>query len=213
MPSAKREFRDFINCEFKGLQLKRPLFYNWDVALRFNLQVGLTDTDEYFEQVLARASVIFQTVFDKSDNVFVAFVDNRFRRKKIRFQNYVFKQVAGLRRSDVYYSRTTGIYEANNISNIALFRTSVEKLNYTDIMAAIGNVDFHLRSPRLDRNGVFSSKEIYFVNIDRSIVFNMYDDRGLDVIAADKETLKPIYMKLNSWLLENDRARMKQQFE
>jgi len=41
----------------------------------------------------------------------------------------------------------------------------------------------------------------------------MYDDRGLDIIASDKDTLSPIYTKHNDWLLDYDRARMEEIFK
>jgi hypothetical protein len=41
----------------------------------------------------------------------------------------------------------------------------------------------------------------------------MYDDRGLDIIAADKETLRPIYLTFNNWILEHDRKEIDKQFE
>ncbi|WP_354361222.1 DUF3885 domain-containing protein [Pedobacter sp. UYP30] len=36
----------------------------------------------------------------------------------------------------------------------------------------------------------------------------MYDDRGLDIIANDIETLRPIYEKYNSLILESNREQI-----
>ncbi|MFP3422096.1 DUF3885 domain-containing protein, partial [Bacillus sp. SIMBA_161] len=38
------------------------------------------------------------------------------------------------------------------------------------------------------------------------------DDRGCEVIAADKETLRPLYEKYSDWLYEYNREDMKQLF-
>jgi hypothetical protein len=36
----------------------------------------------------------------------------------------------------------------------------------------------------------------------------MYDDRGLDMIAASSETLIPIYRTFNDWVLNSCRERI-----
>ena len=41
----------------------------------------------------------------------------------------------------------------------------------------------------------------------------MYDDRGLDIVSADNETLRPIYNKHNDWILDYDREQIDRQFE
>jgi hypothetical protein len=41
---------------------------------------------------------------------------------------------------------------------------------------------------------------------------HMYDDRGLDVIASGKESLRTIYHAFNPWILDYDRGRIDQVF-
>ena len=65
--TTKNEFKQFLSDNFKGLRLRKPLFYSWCFGLRFDLQLGNTDTDEYFHEVTRRASTIFQSAFDNSD--------------------------------------------------------------------------------------------------------------------------------------------------
>lgn len=36
----------------------------------------------------------------------------------------------------------------------------------------------------------------------------MYDDRGLEMIASEAKTLKPIYSKFNDWILETNREKI-----
>lgn len=81
------------------------------------------------------------------------------------------------------------------------------------MLTAIGHADFPPRQPRLDNHGFLTSKEIYFINTDKNLIFHMYDDRGLDLVSADKETLRPIYKKHNDWILEYDRECIDNQFK
>lgn len=69
MQTINQEYRQFLNYNFKGLTLRQPLFYNWNFGLRFDLQVGEINTDDYFKKVTKRACTIFETTFDKTINI------------------------------------------------------------------------------------------------------------------------------------------------
>lgn len=216
MQTLKQEYRKFMIDNFNGLQLKKPLFYRWNYGIRFNLQVGDTNTDEYFKEVTRRASTIFKTAFSNSDQLIFVLMDYKYKRRKIRFLNYSFKQINRLEKANIYYTKEVRFYKPNdklNIRNIALIKLRTEQINYKNILTAIGHSDFEPRQPRLDNHGVFTSKEIYFVNLDKKLIFHMYDDRGLDIITADKETLRPIYKVHNNWILDYDRKQIDEQFE
>ena len=216
MPTLKQEYRKFLNDNFDGLRLRKPLFYSWTNGLRFDLQVGQTDTDEYFEEVTRRASTLFQAAFDRSDEVFFVFMEYKYKRRKIRFSNFAFSQIDGLEREEVSFTNEYQLYEPTDrfdIRNVAIIKVSANRLNHANIFSAIGHTDFPPRQPRLDENGVFTSKELYLINIDKKLIFHMYDDRGLDIISADKETLGPIYHQHKDWILDYDREAIDKQFK
>lgn len=214
--TTKQEYRQFLDDNFKGLRLRKPLFYSWNFGLRFNLQVGGTDTDEYFLEVTRRASTIFKTAFSDSDNLFLVYMDYGYKRRKIRFLNFIFKQIDSLLKTEITYSKEFQLYEPDDkfdIRNIAIIKLTTDRIDYKNILTAIGHTDFPQRQPRLDHKGFLTGKEIYFVNIDKKLIFHMYDDRGLDIISAHKETLRPIYQKHTDWILDYDRKQIDKQFE
>jgi len=59
---------------------------------------------------------------------------------------------------------------------------------------------------------VFASN-VYFADSYNSILFHLYDDRGADLVAADKESLRPSYEKFTSWILDYDREKITAIFE
>ena len=237
MQTTKQEYRQFLSDNFKEIRLRRPLFYSWDFGLRFDLQtgetsnssrqildgegniiphVGDTGTDEYFQEVTKRASTIFETAFDNSDKVFLVLMDYKHKRRKIKFSNFTFKQVYNLKKSDVSFSKEKRLYEPDDkfdIRNVAIIKLTTGRINHRNILTAIGNSDFPPRQPRLDNYGLLTNKEIYFVNIDKKLIFHMYDDRGLDLVSAHKETLRPIYKKHTDWILDYDRKQIDKLFE
>jgi len=40
------------------------------------------------------------------------------------------------------------------------------------------------------------------------MIYHLYDDRGCDVIASNKENLRPLYEELNDWILDYDREQI-----
>lgn len=71
---------------------------------------------------------------------------------------------------------------------------------YGSVFEGIANAD-HSQSPSV-------SGRVYFLNPATAIIVHMYDDRGLDMIAATRESLVPIYQTFNDWVLDFDRERI-----
>lgn len=44
--------------------------------------------------------------------------------------------------------------------------------------------------------------------IENHVMLHLYDDRGLDIAAHDKNTLMPLYQKLNTWILDYDHEQI-----
>lgn len=53
---------------------------------------------------------------------------------------------------------------------------------------------------------------VTFVDPSRKILLHAYDDRGMDVIAADKATLQPLRREYDHWILGYDRPRIDEVF-
>lgn len=52
-----------------------------------------------------------------------------------------------------------------------------------------------------------------FVDLERGLCVNAYDDRGMDVTSLTKQPLEGLYSECSSWLLDYDRSRMSAVFE
>jgi hypothetical protein len=207
MAAIKQEYKQYLNATFKDQKIIRPLFFNGNFGLRFDLQVGETDTEEYFMEAIGRSSSLFKAAFDPNDIMFLIFRDFKWKRRKIGFLNYCLKQINNLERQEVNYSLIRNHYEIGTygVYNAALTKLAPDRVNYKNILTAISNTDFPPRQPRFK---FLSSVEIYFINATQNLIFHMYDDRGLDIMASDIETLKPIYTNFNDWILESNRKKI-----
>lgn len=55
------------------------------------------------------------------------------------------------------------------------------------------------------KNNPESGYDIYFINLTKKVIYHLYDDRGCDILAADKETIRFLYEEYNDWILDYDR--------
>lgn len=53
----------------------------------------------------------------------------------------------------------------------------------------------------------------WLVDFYRGVMAHIYDDRGMDIHALDRESIAPLYRQFATWLLDFDRPRMRAAFE
>ncbi|SBT18485.1 hypothetical protein MGA5115_02616 [Marinomonas gallaica] len=203
--------------ELSKLKLEKPLFYNCNIGIRFEIgpeSISLwKDSDhkyinsKYFEEALTRALSIFHTVFDKDDSISITYQIYSDGRRKIRKGNYLFKQIDNLKSKKIEFSDHRDIYvDTIGFKRECWRRVTISNLTASDvkvgnILDAMINTDFGIRQPSLPG-------ECFFINHDKGIVLNLYDDRGMDVIAGNKKALNALYKKHNSWILDYDREKI-----
>jgi hypothetical protein len=54
--------------------------------------------------------------------------------------------------------------------------------------------------------------EVFFINTENQVIFYLYDDRGLDIVAKEKRVLSDLYHRYNDWILVYDRREIDQVF-
>ena len=210
MNSIFKEYNNYLTDYFPGLRIQPPLYFKGKFGLRFDLQVGETATADYFEEVISRSKSLFESSFSSTDNVFLLYMKPKWKKRKIRFGNYCFKQVDQLDRAEVSYSIVNNIYEKGDAHNVAILKLTTERISYLNILTAIANTDFPPRQPRFQ---MFGGEKVYFINASKNLIFYMYDDRGLDIIASKADILKPIYSKFNGWILDTNRTQIDEMFQ
>lgn len=210
MSNLNQQLQTFLADNFKGLVLRQPLFYNWPFSLRFNLQEGEVGSESYFKEVLQRTHLIFTDVFQPEDDLLFVLVDYRFKRRKLHLGNFCLQCIDKINRDKISFKILRQLYEKYKYDNYnrALVKCKVKELKVISILKAIAHKDFPGRTPRLGRNEGLSSKDIYLINLDKKMIFHMYDDRGLDLLTSNKENLVHIYQQYKAWLLDYDRDKM-----
>lgn len=210
MSNLNQQLQTFLADNFAGLTLRQPLFYNWPFSLRFNLQEREVGSESYFKEVLQRTHLIFTDVFQPEDDLLFELVDYRFKKRKLHLGNFCLQCIDKINRERISFKILRHLYEKDKYDNYnrALVKCKAKELNVISILKAIAHKDFPGRPPQLGRNEWLSSKDIYLINLDKKVIFHMYDDRGLDLLTSNKENLVHIYQQYNAWLLDYDRNKM-----
>ena len=96
--------------------------------------------------------------------------------------------------------------DLREITTLRWTAIAARRINYRFILKAIANDSYYSRRTATD-------DRIYFVNRTRNIILHMYDDRGMDVIAAGRNDLQAIYDEHKDWILDYDRKQIVETFE
>ncbi len=204
----------YLKTNFSTLEIKKPLFYNWQYGIRFEIGLKAVDVfldDEkmilnqsYFDEAVKRVKSLFNAIFDKNDKVILVCQRYSNGRQKIKKRSICFQSIENILSKEIEHFKIKNIYHDDPLSKkehwhrIAI-HTKTKDIHYQNIFKRLVLLDF---------GGYGQTPEIYFINKSKNIILNLYDDRGLDIIAKDKESLADIYSKFNNWILDYDREKI-----
>lgn len=204
--------RDYLLEHFPGLSLEPPLFYSWPTGLRFEIAKPGSehhDTDN-LEQMGERTTSLFKAVFEQDDDVIL--VTNVFGLndspppKTNVFLKYIKDKDV---RMKLQYERVDGLIDEEDMTVTHRFSLPCQAgdIRYRPLLMAICHEDFN-HPTRILKNRWDIGLDIYFVNITKHLIYHLYDDRGCDIISAEKDTLLPLYHSASPWILEYDREQI-----
>lgn len=211
------QLKDFMNENYRNLELRPPLFYSWGTGIRFELGVGWKKEDVYPNNpyVLGcykRAITLFESLHSPTEEIFVVMDVNDFdkgkklKRQLMNFSPYVEKSLLfKLKHQVLPYifpeDDEEGIYKTHRFT----LRCHTSDFKYIPLLKAICNQDLGLKPSIFHR--------VYFININRKTIFHVYDDRGCDLLATSLATIKDIYRTYNDWILDYDRVEIDKVFK
>lgn len=198
----------FLNQNFYGLHLFGGLFYRWPVAIRFDLG-GRAVTPEAMEVVQHRSVQLFESVFEQQDLCAIVAQDWPDEDHHVEF-DYLEPLFAFAERHAIGIGVPDGEAELGAPdpeqlpSRLTWKALPSRSFGYRKVLEGIANAD-HARRPCI-------GGRVYFIHAVKRVIVHMYDDRGMDIIAADRENLRGLYRDFNEWILEYDRAAIARAF-
>lgn len=179
-------FKNFLKENFSIEVLKQPIFNSFENSMRILLRNG---NKEELEESTKLAIKIFMEAFNENDDLFVGtYLDVWDEETRIKlanankiFSKYLFEQNDT---SQIYMREIIERYEMDeSVQTFELFLgTKTKNVNFKKLLCEkfeyyYGKTDFEIG-------------ELYFVNVSENLILHPYDDRGIDIIFKDKESLK-----------------------
>ncbi|WP_301420960.1 DUF3885 domain-containing protein [Mammaliicoccus lentus] len=157
---------------------------------------GIETNNSYFQNVYNKAIRVFDEIFDLKDQIKLihSISTNNVTPRNSRFsKRFLSKQIA----SSYKYEQIIKTDDIFKISNVFTYQCKKKDIKYEKLIKAICNQDFPNLTPNINQQETFSS--IYFINIDKEILFHLYDDRGFVIVFSDEkdfETFKQSHEEL-----------------
>ncbi|MDQ0216666.1 hypothetical protein J2S13_003140 [Oikeobacillus pervagus] len=194
---------------FPELTLKPSLYYQCEIGIHFELARGLyqfLDDDSYnmnrFNRVYEQATTIFESLFADEDDIFL--VTNVYRHKSSRngtprlklYSRYLKdKSLKYKLKQETLPYVFDGEEEADQFQTLRFsLKCRKQDIRYYWLIKAICHEDFTLK-PKFGSKDCAYYPDVFFINATKDIIFFIYDDRGCEVVAKDKETIRPLYEK------------------
>jgi hypothetical protein len=197
--SSSRQFdlAAYLSERFPSLVLGGGLFYRWPLGLRFEL--GL-------EPFRERAPKLYEAVFAPEDLCVIISQDwpeniSASARQRY-FRVFSLPGAFDLEHPVGLQSLEVTTLEAGEQETFTLQwgQLPARGFQYRSVLEGIANAD-HAQTPSV-------LGRVYFLNPATAMIVHMYDDRGLDMIAATRAALMPVYRTFNEWVLGSDRERI-----
>lgn len=221
------ELRKYLNKFFPGLCLKPSLYNQWDIGIHFELgerMYQFLDDDipnlDMFERVYIQALSIFNYLFSEQDEILL--VTNVYHRKcntnRLR-PTKVYDRFLKNRELKFNLKQETLPFVFDDEDGAEEYYTSQfylkcqkRDLDYLLLIKATCNEDFLLKPKLGGMNGSYYP-DVFFINTTKNIIFFIYDDRGCEVIANNKEAVVPLYKEYKEWVSEYNREEIEQNLQ
>lgn len=187
------------------VQKNFPDFWS-DIHIRFELGEPFDNgTDERIEQVVARVHTLFEEVF-APDDIIHLYIQDWGDEPDVMFGNttpcYLYKLLSRHTfEEQAMFQQDKDIDDAGHTIPVSIpYKTTtlsgrLSSLPYREILSGIANYE-QGREPSI-------GQRVYFIDMNRDIMFHMYDDRGCIIFAKEKKRLQSLYARYNDWLADH----------
>lgn len=213
--NSMNDWQKRLNSTFGIDVIEPPLFYNFDIGLRFELgdPHGMNQPIRRFLQAHHRASSVAKFLFPDINRVYAftagwgpkpGVLETDMSRLKMVFpdikrENFSFfhdeteENPDPTIPSEIHFST----WYVNKITEF----TQIKELLWLDIAYDTPIAPFS------------DNHKTYFIDFDNETILNAYGDCGMDVVSMGKKILEPVFKEYNEWLFEYNIEKMNQIFK
>lgn len=213
--TLKAEFESFYKTNYSDIQLLYPVFYTFPIGIRFEMgrddqfdwgsskKNNKKELSNYLAQALFRATSIFKELFNDDDTIYI--VINSFEDDPNDLADsdisVVRPLIENIREEYSYdFVSADGDFSCKRF----VLCTEVKAMKTEELLDNIICSDIY--------GMVTLSSCVYIFNKRSGVLYYLYDDSGLDIVANKKEKLLAVYNKYNNWILAYDRKQIEKMF-
>lgn len=183
---------------------EQPIFYHCNIGIRFEIGVGDVygnngiPSKEYIDNALERAMTIYNNGI-KLPSILVWRTYPRNNKERDRLKTLFQEKIAPISPEEEFskdvevsgekVNRTEFYWDLKGVN------MPIQKLFREIILGDLGGVSEFVSS-------------VYLFDTQNHVMLHLYDDRGLDITAYNKNVLMPLYKNLNGWILDYDRKEI-----
>ncbi|WP_214629725.1 DUF3885 domain-containing protein [Paenibacillus agaridevorans] len=207
--------QEYIDECLSDIQFEPPLFYNSKFGIHFELGLPYSwiDDETYFKIVKERAQSLFSAIFKESSSMYVLYVSfetleplDAYIEGEVDFSTTFFYEST---KSDVEEFKVEEVYDEETNELFGYTKSygvlcTLEDIDYKSILGVLGGFS--------NEDGMFISGRVYFIEPKSNIVYHIYDNRGLDVVSPNKESIFYLYREFNQWILNYDKEQIDKTF-
>lgn len=181
---------EFMLSRFNRVDFGGDLFDQWPVGIRF--EIGINQ--------VSRAAKLYEFAFAKAEDC-ILFSEDWIT------DGTLAKPCTPLFRTPGIFPREASQFQAVEVSPFdeTEYRLTWTRLSPLDFDAA---QMFQAIANREQDALPKVSSGVFVIDPRSKVIMHMYDDRGLDIIAAELNTLRPLFESFGDWVLDNQRHRV-----
>lgn len=221
--------KEYMNQIFPGVTLVPHIYFQWENHLHFHFGEGkhqnVEGTDdlnmEYFSQFYTYNKHLFEDIFSKEDEVFLVTNVYRFKKENVKNSQKINVYSRFIKKRDLKFQirqeTLPFLFEDEEANLYCTYQFSLKcfasDIKYKPLIQAANHEDFPGLNPRFGRKEEISYPDVFLINATKDIIMFIYDDRGCEVIAKNKETIRNLYEKYKKWIPDYERESIDNLFK
>ncbi|HDR7665158.1 DUF3885 domain-containing protein [Bacillus wiedmannii] len=222
------QLKEYMNETFPGVTLVPHIYFQWKNHLHFNFGKGkyqnVEGTDdvnmEYFSQIYTYNKYLFEDIFSKEDEVFLVTNVYRFKKENMKNSQKINVYNKFIKKRDLKFQikqkTVPFLFEDEEADLYCTYQFSLKcfacDIKYIPLIQAANHEDFPGLYPRFGRKKEISYPDVFLINVTKDIIMFIYDDRGCEVVAKNKETIRNLYEKYKEWIPDYERESIDKVF-
>ncbi|GLV66497.1 hypothetical protein Bmyc01_51660 [Bacillus mycoides] len=223
------KLKEYMNQTFPGVTLVPSIYFQWENHLHFDFgkdkyqfkEDSNTYNMEYFIKLYRYNKNLFEDIFSKEDTVFLVTNVYRFKQENIKNSQKINVYNRFIKKRDLKFhirqETLPFLFEDEEADLYCTYQFSLqcfaEDIKYEPLIEAVNHEDFPDLRPHLGRKKEISYPDVFFINVTKDIIMFIYDDRGCEIIAKNKEMIWDLYEKYKEWVPDYERESIDSLFQ